>query len=164
MLSGFSYPRTRSPLKQKPSGFWQRFQRDQLRGHPTTFLYGVKLKNQRRGNGLYFFARSLRGRECTVSAFLLPCMRPRCKLSATQRTSTWPRPPGAFFPESLLLAKPAGNLYYPCMKISEKIKQAIRRELAAAGGRARAKKYDHRTLSKWGAKGGRPRKQKDGAR
>jgi hypothetical protein len=47
------------------------------------------------------------------------------------------------------------------MKISEKIKQEIRRELAAAGGKARAKKYDKDTLRKWGKKGGRPRRKRD---
>jgi hypothetical protein len=48
------------------------------------------------------------------------------------------------------------------VKITEEIKQQIRRELAASGGRARAKKYDKKTLSKWAKKGGRPRK--DGGR
>jgi general stress protein YciG len=48
------------------------------------------------------------------------------------------------------------------MKITEEMKQEIRRQLASKGGKARAKKYDKKTLSKWGAKGGRPRK--DGAR
>ena len=42
------------------------------------------------------------------------------------------------------------------------MKQQIRRELAAAGGKARAKKYDTATLRKWGKRGGRPRK--DGAK
>jgi general stress protein YciG len=45
------------------------------------------------------------------------------------------------------------------MKISEKLKQEMRRELASAGGKARAKKYDKQTLSKWAKKGGRPRKE-----
>ena len=31
--------------------------------------------------------------------------------------------------------------------------------LGRAGGHARAKKYDKATLSKWGRKGGRPRKE-----
>jgi hypothetical protein len=48
------------------------------------------------------------------------------------------------------------------MKITEEMKQEIRRELASKGGRARAKKYNKKTLSKWAKKGGRPRK--DGAR
>jgi len=32
------------------------------------------------------------------------------------------------------------------------------RQVASAGGKARAKKYPHETLSKWARKGGRPRK------
>jgi general stress protein YciG len=48
------------------------------------------------------------------------------------------------------------------MKITEKLRQQIRSELARAGGKARAKKYDKATLSKWAKKGGRPRK--DGTR
>jgi hypothetical protein len=48
------------------------------------------------------------------------------------------------------------------MKITAKIRQQIRREMAAAGGKARAAKYDKKTLSKWARKGGRPRK--DGSR
>lgn len=32
------------------------------------------------------------------------------------------------------------------------------RQVASAGGKARAKKYPHETLSKWAKKGGRPRK------
>jgi len=50
------------------------------------------------------------------------------------------------------------------VKITEKIKQEIRRELASAGGKARARKYDKKTLSRWAKKGGRPRKEKEGAR
>lgn len=41
----------------------------------------------------------------------------------------------------------------------------IREFLARAGskgGKARAKRYDKATLSKWAKKGGRPRKPKDG--
>ena len=45
------------------------------------------------------------------------------------------------------------------MKISAKLRQQIRRELASAGGKARAKKYDKKTLSKWAKKGGRPLKK-----
>jgi general stress protein YciG len=30
-------------------------------------------------------------------------------------------------------------------------------EIARKGGKARAKKYDKKTLSKWGKKGGRPK-------
>jgi general stress protein YciG len=32
------------------------------------------------------------------------------------------------------------------------------RQVASEGGKARAEKYDHETLSKWAKKGGRPRK------
>jgi hypothetical protein len=49
------------------------------------------------------------------------------------------------------------------MKISEKMKKQIRRELASAGGKARAK-FPKKLLSKWGRMGGRPRKKKDGGR
>lgn len=34
------------------------------------------------------------------------------------------------------------------------------KELARMGGKARAKKYDHATLSEWAKRGGRPRKEK----
>ncbi len=45
------------------------------------------------------------------------------------------------------------------MKVSAKLKQQIRRELSSLGGKARAAKYDKKTLSKWAKKGGRPRKK-----
>jgi len=44
------------------------------------------------------------------------------------------------------------------MRISAAIRKQIRQELARAGGKARAEKYDAATLSKWASKGGRPRK------
>jgi hypothetical protein len=44
------------------------------------------------------------------------------------------------------------------MKITEEIKKQLRSEFASLGGKARAKKYDKKTLSKWAKKGGRPRK------
>jgi hypothetical protein len=44
------------------------------------------------------------------------------------------------------------------MEITEEIKQQLRREFAASGGRARAKKYSKAKLSKWAKKGGRPKK------
>ncbi len=43
-----------------------------------------------------------------------------------------------------------------------KITPAVRRfykQLASVGGKARAEKYDHTTLSKWAKLGGRPRKK-----
>jgi hypothetical protein len=45
------------------------------------------------------------------------------------------------------------------VKISAKLKGELMRELASMGGKARAKKYDKATLSKWAKKGGRPRKK-----
>lgn len=45
--------------------------------------------------------------------------------------------------------------------MSSKMTQAVKefyRQVASAGGKARAKKYPHETLSKWAKKGGRPRK------
>jgi hypothetical protein len=66
------------------------------------------------------------------------------------------------------LAKPAQQVYYRRVKLTKKLKQQLRqelnRELASAGGKARAEKYDKKTLSKWGKRGGRPRKSKEGAR
>jgi hypothetical protein len=49
--------------------------------------------------------------------------------------------------------------YYLCMSL--KMTQAVKefyRQVASAGGKARAEKYPHETLSKWAKKGGRPRK------
>jgi len=46
-------------------------------------------------------------------------------------------------------------------KISTKLLQEVRRELASQGGKARAKKYDKATLSKWAKMGGRPPKKKE---
>jgi hypothetical protein len=50
------------------------------------------------------------------------------------------------------------------LKISAKVRKQLRTELARLGGFARAERYDKKTLSKWGKKGGRPRKKKEGAR
>jgi hypothetical protein len=50
------------------------------------------------------------------------------------------------------------------MKISAAIKKLIRKQLAASGGKARAKKYSHKQLSEWAKRGGRPRKTKETAR
>jgi hypothetical protein len=44
-----------------------------------------------------------------------------------------------------------------------KITPAVRKfykQLASVGGKARAKKYDHATLSEWAKRGGRPRRAK----
>jgi len=45
------------------------------------------------------------------------------------------------------------------INITDEMRKVIRKELASAGGNARAKKYDHATLSKWAKLGGRPRKK-----
>jgi hypothetical protein len=45
-------------------------------------------------------------------------------------------------------------------KVSAEVLKLVRKQLASAGGKARAKKYDEATLSKWGARGGRPKKTK----
>jgi hypothetical protein len=49
-------------------------------------------------------------------------------------------------------------------KVSAEVMKLVRKQLASAGGKARAKKYDAATLSKWGARGGRPKKSKAAAR
>jgi hypothetical protein len=46
--------------------------------------------------------------------------------------------------------------------MTDKIDKALREHLAklgSKGGKARAKKYDAKTLSKWAKKGGRPPKK-----
>lgn len=43
-------------------------------------------------------------------------------------------------------------------RIDREMLKLARKELASAGGKARAKKYDHETLSAWAKRGGRPRK------
>jgi hypothetical protein len=55
--------------------------------------------------------------------------------------------------------KLTGKYYHILMKITAKLKGELMRELASQGGKARAKKYDKATLSKWAKKGGRPRKK-----
>jgi hypothetical protein len=68
---------------------------------------------------------------------------------------------GFLSPRRIHLEKPAGNYYPPGVKITEKMKREVLRALAASGGKARAKKYDKKTLAAWGRKGGRPRKKKE---
>jgi hypothetical protein len=46
-------------------------------------------------------------------------------------------------------------------KIPDEVREYLAR-LAKAGGTARAKKYDHETLSRWAKKGGRPKKSNGG--
>ena len=43
-------------------------------------------------------------------------------------------------------------------KIAAKLMRDALRQLAVAGGKARAKKYSKKQLSEWAKKGGRPRK------
>ena len=61
------------------------------------------------------------------------------------------------------LANLLSKYYHRRVKIDKKVKEQVRRELAqelaSAGGKARAKKYDKKTLSEWGKKGGRPKKE-----
>ncbi len=45
-------------------------------------------------------------------------------------------------------------------KLKEQVRQELYRELASVGGKARAAKYDKKTLSKWAKRGGRPRKDR----
>jgi general stress protein YciG len=42
-------------------------------------------------------------------------------------------------------------------KDNDKVIRQYLTEIARMGGKARAKKYDKKTLSKWGKKGGRPK-------
>jgi hypothetical protein len=46
------------------------------------------------------------------------------------------------------------------VKITPEVREFYKR-LASVGGKARAKKYDRATLSKWAKMGGRPRKEKE---
>lgn len=48
------------------------------------------------------------------------------------------------------------------MNDSDKAIREYLSKIAAKGGKARAEKYDHATLSKWAKKGGRPPKKKRG--
>ena len=43
------------------------------------------------------------------------------------------------------------------LKITPEVREFYK-QLASAGGHARAKKYDHATLSRWAKRGGRPKK------
>ena len=44
------------------------------------------------------------------------------------------------------------------IKDTDKIIREFLAQIGSKGGKTRAKKYDKATLSKWGNKGGRPRK------
>jgi hypothetical protein len=48
-------------------------------------------------------------------------------------------------------------------KVSAEMIRLVQRKLASAGGKARAKKYDRATLSKWAKRGGRPKKKTQSA-
>jgi hypothetical protein len=60
----------------------------------------------------------------------------------------------------LSLEEPDRKFYYLSMKtkVTAEMKRLVRAEFASTGGKARAKKYSHATLSKWAKLGGRPRK------
>ena len=47
------------------------------------------------------------------------------------------------------------------LKISPEVRKYYEK-LSSIGGKARAAKYDHKTLSEWAKKGGRPRKDAQG--
>jgi len=47
------------------------------------------------------------------------------------------------------------------LKMTPAVKRFYR-QVSSAGGKARAAKYDHETLSEWAKKGGRPRKDAQG--
>jgi hypothetical protein len=47
------------------------------------------------------------------------------------------------------------------LKMTPEVKRFYR-QVSSAGGKARAAKYDHKTLSEWAKKGGRPRKDAQG--
>jgi hypothetical protein len=47
------------------------------------------------------------------------------------------------------------------LKMTPAVKRFYR-QVSSAGGKARAAKYDHKTLSEWAKKGGRPRKDAQG--
>jgi hypothetical protein len=44
-------------------------------------------------------------------------------------------------------------------KVSAEVLKLVRKQLASAGGKARAKKYDRATRVKWAKLGGRPKKK-----
>lgn len=44
-------------------------------------------------------------------------------------------------------------------KVTKEMIRLVQTRLASAGGKARAAKYDHATLSEWGKRGGRPKKR-----
>jgi hypothetical protein len=51
------------------------------------------------------------------------------------------------------------NISRMVKKVSAEVLKLARKQLASKGGKARAKKYDSGTLSKWAKLGGRPRKR-----
>jgi hypothetical protein len=48
-------------------------------------------------------------------------------------------------------------------KVTQEMMRLVQSQLASAGGKARAEKYDRATLSRWAKLGGRPRKKKPGS-
>jgi hypothetical protein len=61
----------------------------------------------------------------------------------------------------IALEKLQSKYYSACMslKMSSEVKKFFKK-FAREGGKARAAKYDHSTLSEWSKRGGRPRKAK----
>jgi hypothetical protein len=45
-------------------------------------------------------------------------------------------------------------------KITPELRKLVQKQFASKGGKARAAKYNHKTLSEWAKRGGRPRKPK----
>jgi hypothetical protein len=45
-------------------------------------------------------------------------------------------------------------------KITPELRKLVQKQFASEGGKARAAKYNHKTLSEWAKRGGRPRKPK----
>ena len=52
------------------------------------------------------------------------------------------------------------HLLCTALKITPEVRKFYK-QLASEGGKARAKKYDHATLSEWAKRGGRPKKVAD---
>ena len=44
-------------------------------------------------------------------------------------------------------------------KVTEEMMRLVQTQLASAGGKARAARYDYATLREWGKRGGRPKKK-----
>lgn len=60
--------------------------------------------------------------------------------------------------DMLTLENLLGKYYYSSMKSKDKVIAEYFAKVASKGGKARAAKYDKKTLSKWAKLGGRPKK------